>query len=107
MNDNLSEIRHQMSEEIQLLIKAKDKVANENDYNRLNELIKLKKGQFQEMLESELGENQKEYQAALESITDSVNDVKSALDGLKTMASVLDNSTKVLATVSALLKLIT
>jgi len=107
MTDNLSEIRHQMSEEIQYLIKAKDKADNESDYNRLTEIINLKKDQFQEILESELGENQQEYQDAIQTITESVNDVKSALEGMKSMASVLDKSAKALAAVGALLKLIT
>jgi len=96
-----------MSEEIQYLIKAKDQSENEIQYNELNEIIRLKKEQFQLILESELGENQEEYKEALQVITDSVSDVKLALEGLTTMAAALENSTKALAAIRSLLKLIT
>ena len=107
MASDLSVIRHQMSEEIQYLIKVKDQTDNEVQYNELNEIIRLKKEQFQQILESELGANQEEYNAALQSTKDSINDVKLALEGLTTMATVLEKSTKALGAIRSLLKVIT
>ena len=89
MTNDLSAIRHEMSEEIQYLIKAKEQAENEIQYNELNEIIRLKKEQFQIILESELGENQEEYKEALQVITESVSDVKLALEGMTTMAAAL------------------
>ncbi len=107
MTSSLSDIRHQLSEEIQLLIKAKDLADNESDYDQLNDIIKRKKKQFQDILECEFGENQEEYKIAIQTITESLNDVRLALEGVKTMASALKKSTKALRAVGSLLKLIT
>jgi len=107
MTNDLSALRHEMSEEIQYLIKAKDQAENEIQYNELNEIIRLKKEQFQILLESELGENQEEYKEALQVITDSVSDVKLALEGLMTMAAALEKSNKALSVIRSLLKVIT